>query len=147
MFDRTIILVDGENLTLRYQNMLKNGLKPAVDTKHVEDTYVWHSGVIQYTRFDLLRVSYYTTVVGDDLAVEAVSAELSEVAYKHLVGGGPGSGKGTLNPHVYKKKKKDQKTASVDINITVDALRHAYNDSVDSIYLLSGDGDYLPVID
>ncbi len=55
-------------------------------------------------------------------------------------------GSGTLNPHIFKKENRSQKTKSVDINITIDALRHTYNNSVDGIYLFSGDGDYLPLI-
>lgn len=57
-----------------------------------------------------------------------------------------GRGSGRLCPHVLKKEKNSQKTKSVDINITTDTLRHTYNDSLDTLFLLSGDGNYIPLI-
>jgi uncharacterized LabA/DUF88 family protein len=41
---------------------------------------------------------------------------------------------------------KRDKTKKVDITLTIDALRHAYARHIDIAFILSGDGDYLPVI-
>ena len=51
---------------------------------------------------------------------------------------------GTLNPHVFKKKR--QGTKSVDINICVDATRHVSQSGLVTVVLVTGDGDYLPLI-
>lgn len=34
----------------------------------------------------------------------------------------------------------------LDINITIDVMRHAYTDAVDVVYLLSGDGDFVELV-
>jgi uncharacterized protein (TIGR00288 family) len=47
---------------------------------------------------------------------------------------------------VFKKLRSSQKTRNVDINLTIDVMRFAYSDAVDTIHLVSGDGDYLPLI-
>lgn len=31
-------------------------------------------------------------------------------------------------------------------SLTIDALRHTYNDSMDILYFISGDGDYVPLV-
>ena len=54
---------------------------------------------------------------------------------------------GHLLPHVFKKPSKSQKTASVDINITIDVLRHCYHKDVEAVCILTGDGDYIPLIE
>jgi len=35
----------------------------------------------------------------------------------------------------------------VDIQIIIDVMRHTFSQSYDVIYLFSGDGDYLPLIE
>ena len=52
-----------------------------------------------------------------------------------------------MHPRVFKKERRNQKSKSVDINICTDALRHVYNKSCNSVYLLSEDGDYLPLVE
>ena len=145
MNDKTLVLVDGENLVLRFEALCKKGMKPISNIKHREGTYVWHSGIASKWFSNILRVSYYTTLVGDDPALDALCNELSKIWYHcHL----PGiqSAKASISPRVFKKNKKSTKTKSVDINLTIDALRHAYNRDVGRIVICSGDGDYLPLV-
>ncbi|MEK0338540.1 MAG: NYN domain-containing protein, partial [Nitrosopumilus sp.] len=39
------------------------------------------------------------------------------------------------------------KSKGVDIQMTVDILSNVYKNNIDTVYLVSGDGDYKPVID
>lgn len=141
---RVLYLVDGENLVLRYQDMLKDGRKPSLGVKYEEDSFVWHPRITQLHNHDLIRISYYTTCIGDDLKIKELSKKISLIKYGFV--GIQGTGSGSLNPHIFKKEKRSQKIKSVDINITIDALRHTYNNSIDGIYIFAGDGDYLPLI-
>jgi len=143
---KSIVLVDGENLVLRYQEMLNAGATPRKGVVHVEDTFVWHPNIV--TAFggkDVVRVGYYTTVVGDDGKLEEVKELISEAKFECKLLNGT-SWYGTLVPYVFKKSKKGAKTKSVDINLTIDALRYTYGESVEQITLVSGDGDYIPLL-
>ena len=48
---------------------------------------------------------------------------------------------------IFKKNRKDQKSKGVDIKMVVDILSHSHQNNVDLVYLISGDGDYKPVIE
>jgi len=47
---------------------------------------------------------------------------------------------------LFSKKKKEAKSKGVDIQMTVDILSQIYLDNIDTVYLIAGDGDYLPII-
>jgi len=145
MSDRVILLVDGENLLFRFQDSIKQGMKQKSDVKHKENSFLWHPDITSTYLMNIIRVSYYTTCIGDDDKLSQLKNDISTIRYdyRHSNIGGFG----TLNPHVFKKSEVKAKTKSVDINITIDALRHTYNNSVDIIYFLTGDGDYLPLIE
>jgi uncharacterized LabA/DUF88 family protein len=52
-----------------------------------------------------------------------------------------------LTPQVFKRDKGTSRSKGVDIKLTVDVLTQVHNDTVDSVYILSGDGDYLPLME
>ena len=136
---------DGENLVLRYQDMVKEGRTPRAGTVHVRDLVAWHPDITQVYLCEIARFSFYQTVVGDDLAIAGAKQAILEVPFRyqhtHAHGGG------NLAPRVFKKGAREAKTKSVDINLTIDMMRHAANPNFDVLYLLSGDGDYLPLIE
>lgn len=145
---RTLVLVDGENITRRYEETLK--ANPSVQriskrVHHERGAFVWARNILTDPRYgDVIRVSYFTTVQGNDESIAALEAKLSEVPF---IAGRPGfPSAGRLVPHVFKREKGTHKNKSVDINLTIEALRHAYNRSVDQVVILSGDGDYVPLI-
>ncbi|MFM0127286.1 NYN domain-containing protein [Paraburkholderia sediminicola] len=135
-----MFFVDGENLTLRFQAMVEAGSIARQGVRHETDTYVWANEIAMYSSWYLMRVSYYTSVFGDDPKIRSINEQLKKIQY-HYHGGS-----GFINPHVFKKQKRGDKTKSVDINLVTDLLRHTYNGSVDEVCILSGDGDYLPTI-
>jgi len=146
MSDRAFIIADGENLVLRYQELLQQGRQPDASTLHEKDLFVWHEGITMARRMEAVRASYYTTCVGDETKVAEVHKKIASVAFKCIPSIPSGGRLGRLCPYVFKKGQRSVRTKSVDINITIDALRHTYNDSLDILYLLTGDGDYVPLI-
>lgn len=145
MMRRAMIFVDGENLAIRYQSMIDEEYTPVSDLIHIPDAYVWHSQISNFRAWNLIRVVYYTSIVGDDKKIFEMSKELSKIKFEFMR---PTKlfDYGYIVPVVFKKPSKIQKTASVDINITIDILRHTYSDSIDEVLLLTGDGDYIPLI-
>ncbi len=135
-----IYLIDGENLTYRYQAMVKDGCLPCSDVIHERDTFVWSPNLSHVSAWQILRISYYTSIVGDDLRLQEISEKIANIKYNNRYGFG------FLNPHVFKKQNRSQKTKSVDINLVTDLLRHTYNKSIDEVFILSGDGDYIPTV-
>lgn len=146
MSDRTFILADGENLVMRYEDSLKKGATAAGGLFYIPGCIVWHKNFTMTLSVDMVRVSYYTTQVGDDQKLAEARKQIAEYEYLYRSPVGRQYCRGRLCPHVFKKERKRQKTKSVDINLTIDALRHTYNDSLDTLIILAGDGDYIPLI-
>jgi uncharacterized LabA/DUF88 family protein len=137
---KTIIFIDGENLTYRFQDMMAAGKNPKPTILHEADTFVWIPEIVNYSAWRLTRVSYYTSIVGDDVRLQQLAEKMAAIRYDYH------EGFGFLNPHIFKKRKRGDKTKSVDINLVTDLLRYTYNNSVDEVCVLTGDGDYLPTI-
>jgi uncharacterized LabA/DUF88 family protein len=146
MSTQVFIMADGENLVLRFQSMLQTGRAVRHDVQHWKDSFVWSPESTTQASWFIVRASYYTTQVADETKLNELRNKIASVEYQFLDVAVRRSGKGTLCPHVFKKQRRGLKTKSVDINICVDALRHAYNNSLDALILLSGDGDYIPLI-
>jgi uncharacterized LabA/DUF88 family protein len=148
MTHKLIGFADGENLAFRYQDMVKKGAKPKPDVIHIPDLLVWHPGITESYVSDIVRISYYQTCCGDDPKVALAMHQIKATSYTYTTdNGSEDDTSGSLVPRVFKKEKKTAKTKSVDINLTVDMLRYATNPQFDVLLLLSGDGDYLPLVE
>lgn len=147
MNSRSILFVDGENLTMRYQDMLATGRTPRQGIAYEQGTYIWSDRLTNkpYNGLpDLVRVHYYTSVVGDSDRVECTQRDIAAI---HFASQGPDRRhEGQLVPLVFKKDKKSKKTRNVDLQIIVDVMRYAFTDAVDRVYLATGDGDFIPLI-
>lgn len=103
-------------------------------------------------------ITYYTFAVGDEGRILLLKNKIKEIEYLYKgppygVGGGryiPGriceQYSGNVFPRVFKKPSQSEKRRAVDINITIDMLHYASLGNIDAMYLLSGDGDSVPLI-
>lgn len=142
---RMMVFADGENLVFRYQEMVRKGLTPRDDMKHEADVFVWTDGFTHLAQqHEVIRTTYYTYVVGDDARVATIRGQLRSFQFtKHMASLLPSN----LSPCVFKKDQRARSGKGVDIQLSVDMLSHVYRGNVDSILLLSGDGDYAPLLD
>ena len=149
MTHRLLGFADGENLVHRFQDMCKDGRKPKPEVIHVKDVLVWHPEIMLSFYSDVTRVSYYQTVVGDEMKLQEVKQRICDVSYSYDYSSSTENDqwRGSLFPRVFKKEGKSSKSKSVDINLTVDMMRYAASTQIDVLFLLSGDGDYLPLIE
>lgn len=150
MSHRLIGFVDGENLTLRYQDMLATGLNPTEGVTHIKNTLVWHPEISCKCLCDVIRIYYYQTVVGDTDKLNQTKKAIRKVSFDYFPTESEKSEyswSGYLFPKLFKKDKTSAKTKSVDINLTIDMLRHASDDKFDILFLMSGDGDYVPLVE
>ena len=150
MNDRCLVVVDGENLTMRYQAMVSKGFAPHPYTFHEQDVCVWNGKILWVPDSshgdlcaDIYRVAYYTSCTGDDAALKKVSSQIAGQIFSCMRSSAGGVAMGHLTPYVFKKLRRSQKTRQVDIHICLDALRGAYMDSYDTLAILSGDSDYI----
>lgn len=134
-FRSYMVLADGENLVFRYQDMLPTRV-PNAQTVHIEDVFVWHPGIVAQGIFTPVRLNYYTSATGGDDYIEQLEDKISTNVFSM----------NQVCPRVFKKPAKSKKAKLVDISICIDAMRHSNNKDVQVIFLLSGDGDYLPLI-
>lgn len=135
-----IVLADGENLVRRFQATSQPKARNP-NVAYIEDVFVWHQNIPSIQGWTPLRVNYYTSVVGTDEKIANIEAEIAKIPIHR-----PGETPCQMCPRVFKRPKQTNKTKIVDINIAIDALRHSYHGHVEAIMLLSGDGDYLPLI-
>lgn len=144
-----MVFVDGENIVMRYQALLAEGRKPKKGVTHIKDVFVWSDSIFDWSVFDLRRVSYYSTVVGDDKKIEELGYHIGGTVYgySHELDSDVPKAFTQIIPHLFKKEKQSRKTRMIDIQIVIDIMRHALSNSIDAIYIISGDGDYLPLID
>src|SRR6266545_4775084 len=149
---RIAVFADGENLVFRYQDMLTANRTPRPEVIHKQDCYVWSPLVAWDSRhqgFQLFsRIYYYTSVVGNGSKVSKVRDQLSQIKYTCYP---DATNMGVVHsaqllPVVFKKPKQSKKTRNVDIQIVIDVMRCAHSDQFEQIYILSGDGDYLPLV-
>lgn len=142
---RTVIFVDGENVLSRYESMKKDGWTPSGDVVHSPRRYLWTPRLANRFKDSITRVNYYTAAVGCDETLEQLKVDISSQWFniKESTSSVPAS----LVPRVFKKAQNCNKTKSVDINLSTDMLRGAYMNGFDRAVILSGDGDYLPVIE
>jgi uncharacterized LabA/DUF88 family protein len=142
---RIMVFVDGENLVFRYQEMLRRGYIPRDDLFHELDVAVWSPTYTHLAQFhEILRVTYYTYVVGDEARLDSVRETLRRLRFsKHDASLLPDF----VTPCVFKKDAKSRSGKGVDIKLCVDVLGHVHRGNTDAILLMSGDGDYEPLIE
>jgi uncharacterized LabA/DUF88 family protein len=156
---KVVVFVDGENLVITYERMLAAGRvsktrKVAASSggtitqdivRYVPKCFVWSPHIFDESGPDLVRINYYTSVVGDDTKVTQVTEAIAQTPFwsaEYSSACSPNK----LIPRVHKKPAQSKKTKVVDVDITMDIFRAAQTMPIDAIMLLSGDGDYLPLI-
>lgn len=140
-FRRMMVFIDGENLVRRYEDMKKKYVhKPSV--VHRNNVYAWHPHTIEHSLHEILRATYYTSSTGNDEVHQQIRDEIRKMEFpKHYLSGLPTS----LSPWVGKRTS-DGRSKAVDIRLVVDTVLHCHADNLDTVYLVTGDGDFLPVI-
>src|SRR5439155_273362 len=78
---RTLAFLDGENLTCRYQDIVTNGRQPRKEVVHHPDSFVWHPGMTTWSYLDVIRVAYYTSIVGDEVALADLETKISKTIF------------------------------------------------------------------
>jgi uncharacterized LabA/DUF88 family protein len=139
-----IHLVDGENLVARFQAMKAQGYKVRPEVVHVPDVLVWTPTLFASVLADIRRISYYTSVVGDDVHLASIEKQIR--GFNYMSRDGTITRTQHLSPRVFKKPSKSAKSRSVDINIVIDALRYAKGQTVGIVGIFSGDGDFAPLV-
>jgi uncharacterized LabA/DUF88 family protein len=144
-FRRMMVFVDGENVVFNYQSLLKEGKIPRDSVIHEPDIYAWEpKSIINPGLHELLRVKYYTYATGNDERITNINNEIKSLSFtKNNDSKLPNN----LFPVVFNKPKKSAQRKGVDIQMTVDILSQVYYNNIDTVYLIAGDGDYLPIID
>jgi uncharacterized LabA/DUF88 family protein len=129
---RAMMFIDGENLAIRYGEMLGTAI-PQTHVSYLPDVYVWthHANAAKHVGCEVVRRYYYTAVQGDKLKIEEVEEQLKLL--------------GIEAPRVFKKPK-GRHAKRVDISLATDMLSHAHRRNFDLAILVGGDEDYVPLI-
>lgn len=136
--------IDGENLTIRSQELAKKrNLKLVPGGSFERDVFIWfpqHRGwsheVFKSTEqtslvYRALRSHYYTSLSGDDLRIAKVREQLWNLGFE---------------PSVFKRPK-DRAVKGLDIAPASDMLSHGFRNNYDVAVSFGGDGDYIPLVE
>ena len=150
MLAKTLVFIDGENLSFRYKEMLAAGRVPRPDNVWWSDSFIWNQRVLDDHLWDIKRLSYYTSVVGDEPLVRSVRESIGKTSFMCTTDrslGGTSRRTGQIVPFVRKKSSKSRKESICDIAIAVDVMRACYRDHADTIWIFSGDGDFSVLVE
>lgn len=146
-FRRWMTFIDGENLTIRAQQVAENNnVVFTPGPYYLQDTFVWFpgasavfdrgssgTGVVGVTvQQRAIRSHYYTSVVGDEEKIRQTRQALRDLDFQ---------------PEVFKKARRSTKAKGVDVALTKDLLSNAFRDNYDIAVLFAGDGDYVPLVE
>jgi uncharacterized LabA/DUF88 family protein len=132
-FHRAMIFVDGENLSARYGDALKErNQRSAPDTTYLPGVLVWRSSwQLSSGLPTVVRSYYYTSVRGDAQKISEAEAML-KAARIHA-------------PRVYARGRSGR-SKQVDVALSTDMLMHATRQHYDLAVLVTGDADFIPLI-
>jgi uncharacterized LabA/DUF88 family protein len=146
MKKRLICLIDGENLVIRYQEMLASGRVPHEDNFHLPDVCVWNNRLLGLPiDYDVIRATYYSSVFGDAVRARDVRDEVQTQMY--ACGDERTYVWQRLSGVVFAKSQRARKTKIVDMRVCIDALANTMNRNMEVLYLVAGDGDYVPLVE
>ncbi len=133
---KIMMFVDGENLAIRYKKMLDSmGLERHTHVSYEEDVFVWsrHANLnTQTVVYPVIRKYYYTSAVGDDDRLKELTDRLKGI--------------GIEAPRIFKKERRTRTSKQVDISLSVDMLTNAYYNNYDIAVLVTGDSDFIPLV-
>jgi uncharacterized LabA/DUF88 family protein len=139
-----MMFVDGENFLIRGLAVAKAfNLEVLASDYYQPDAFLWVPGNNPCHAFtgdsrELLlqpqsvRSHYYTSLAGDEPSMFRARRALRKLDF---------------DPHVFKRQKKEEKSKGVDITLTRDVLSHAFMNNYDAAVLVSGDGDFVPLVE
>jgi uncharacterized LabA/DUF88 family protein len=133
-FHRAMIFVDGENLSARYEDALKErNQKPSADAAYIPGVLVWRSAW-KFTDGTpvIVRKYYYTSTRGDQSIISKAEMALKDA--------------GIEAPRVFSRGK-DGKSKRVDVSLSTDMLLHATRRHFDLGVLVTGDADFIPLVE
>ncbi len=141
---RWMLFVDGENFAIRAQELAQRRSLALIEGDYYKkDVFVWfpeHPATLNLTDIPItpiplqrhaIRAHYYTSLIGDETGIAAVKRTLWERGF---------------HPEVFKRNKGQAKSKGVDIALSKDFLSHAFFNNYEVAVLISGDGDYVPLI-
>jgi uncharacterized LabA/DUF88 family protein len=143
-----MIFVDGENFTIRGQQVAKAKKIDLVRGANWEpDTFLWFPGMngefpefsrdavmastINHADIRAERAYYYTSVQGDERKLQKARLAIRKLGF---------------DPNVFKKKR-GAASKGVDISLATDVVSLAYRQAYKVAYLIAGDGDYVPLVE
>lgn len=127
-----MIFVDGENLAIRYGNLLKSrNVTPRPHVTYVPNVLAWSANLARVPAVDIVRRYYYTSVQGDGQVLAQTERTLKDA--------------GIEAPRVFRKDK-TRGSKRVDITLATDMLIHAARKHINMAFLVAGDEDYVPLV-
>jgi len=144
-----MVFADGENIVSRFQAMHKKGSEQQPDVQHERDVFAWHPQAVQPDLHHVIRATYYTSAVGDEKTIWEIDEKIRSLQFQqyHLVASPHISGLlgNKLSSLVLKRTKKPREIQRNRCsNVRRYILVNAYRNNLDTVYIITGDGDFVP---
>ena len=149
---RMMVFADGENIVIRYQKMRKNGREPNSDVQHMPNVFAWHPWAVRPDFHHVIRATYYTSATGDENTIADIDENIRSLEFRQYQHPQPDARMARqlgnkLSSLVLKRTKRQEKSKGIDIQMTVDILVNSYRNNLDTVYIITGDGDFVPVLE
>ena len=143
----SMAFIDGEDLVSRYQAMIREGGRfPSRRVAYEPDVFVWSTGLFSDHVGTLVRVTYYTSAYGSEDRLNSFRDRIQELRYASS--STTARNTSPVQARVFPRLPDSPKSRSIDVNMTIDSLRHTtYNSSIKAVHLVTGDGEFLPLIE
>ncbi|MBK9409752.1 MAG: NYN domain-containing protein [Gemmatimonadetes bacterium] len=142
-----MVFVDGENLVRGYERVLAARSHVEHGHKvHSPRNYIWVANPFQefIIPFDVIRASYYFSLVGNDDVQRQASLEALREC--DLGSQTIGNQRMKLTPRIYQRPSGGESSKRLDIEICTDVLSNTYQDNFDVLLLVTGDEDFVPLV-
>lgn len=141
-----MMFVDGEYLTIQGQKLAQDkGFSFEKGAYWIPEVFLWmpdfnplngfrvdDENVSLWLQVQGVRCSYYTSAVGADDELQKWRHTIREARFR---------------PVLLKKIKATSQSKGVDISLATDMLTHAFLDNYEAAILVSGDADFIPVVE
>jgi len=130
---RMMIFVDGENLAIRFKELLNQyELQKPDHIVEIPNVFVWSEVINKFLEHrNIIRKYYFTSCVGDENKIQEIESFIRKEGFEA--------------PRVFKGSR-GRKSKRVDIAMATEILLHGFRDNYDYALIITGDEDFIPAI-
>lgn len=141
---KVYVFIDGQNMAIRYKELINQEERnPVGNISYTKDRFVWKPSSLifpsmTHSHLEIVRAICYT--VSTDSGYSELFNKIKNTKIE-------GNSQFYLSPEIIRYSEKDKNPKGDDIKLCIGALHYATNNFLDIAYLVTNDGDFVPLIE